>query len=106
VLSTAANEAELRLAIGRLVAGETYVSAELEEAGEVSGAKLNALTSAESEVFLLLAGGSSVVEIAAQLSTSAKTTSHHYTSTKRKLCKDNMAQLALYAVRSDAFNPH
>ena len=88
------------------MAGETYISAALTEASGQAGGKLNVLTPTEFEVFSLLAEGRSVIEVAAQLCTSAKTTSHHYTSIKRKLRADNMTQFVLCAVCSGVLNPH
>jgi two-component system invasion response regulator UvrY len=63
------------------------------------------LSSREFEVFLLLAEGKTVNEIAEVLILSPKTVGHHYTHLKNKLKISNMAELTRLAIREGVLEP-
>ncbi|MDM8560219.1 response regulator transcription factor [Candidatus Parabeggiatoa sp. HSG14] len=63
------------------------------------------ISSREFEVFLLLAEGKTVNEIAEILTLSSKTVGHHYTHLKNKLKVSNMAELARLAIREGVLEP-
>lgn len=63
------------------------------------------LSAREFEVFLLLAQGKAVVEIAETLHISPKTVGHHYTNVKNKLAASNTAELTRLAIREGLLQP-
>jgi two-component system invasion response regulator UvrY len=66
---------------------------------------LETLSPREFEVFLLLAEGKSVNDVADLLSLSSKTVGHHYTSIKNKLNIANAAELTRLAIRAGLIEP-
>ncbi|MGB0129370.1 MAG: response regulator transcription factor [Rhodocyclaceae bacterium] len=96
---------ELIRAIRTVAAGRRYVSprtAELladEMAGASQGAPHDALSERELQVFLRLAAGASVSDIAASLHLSVKTISTYRTRLLEKLNVSSNAELARYAIR-------
>ena len=96
---------ELIRAVKRILAGGKYVSQEFAgrfaESFKARKEKPHeALSSREFEVFLRIARGSTVKEIAAQLSLSVKTISTYHTHIMDKLEVRNDAELGEYALRS------
>lgn len=96
---------ELLRAIRMVSAGRRYVSprtAELladEMSGERSGLLHEALSDRELQVFLRLASGESVSDIAGQLHLSVKTISTYRSRVTEKLNVSSNAELATYALR-------
>jgi DNA-binding NarL/FixJ family response regulator len=96
---------ELLRAIHMVAAGRRYVSgrtAELladEMSGERSGMLHDALSDRELQVFLRLARGESVSDIAEQLHLSVKTISTYRSRVTEKLNVSSNAELATYALR-------
>lgn len=66
---------------------------------------IETLSPREFEVFLLLAEGKSVNDIADLLNLSSKTVGHHYTSIKGKLNIANAAELTRLAIRAGFIEP-
>jgi two-component system invasion response regulator UvrY len=66
---------------------------------------LEILSPREFEVFLLLAEGQSVNDVAELLNLSSKTVGHHYTSIKNKLNIANAAELTRLAIRAGLIEP-
>ncbi|OQW91406.1 MAG: DNA-binding response regulator [Beggiatoa sp. IS2] len=64
-----------------------------------------ALSPREFEVFLLIAEGKSVNDVADLLNLSSKTVGHHYTSVKNKLNIANAAELTRLAIRAGLIEP-
>lgn len=92
-------------AIRRLAAGKKYISPALAErladqqiAGGVARAPHEALSNREYQVFLRLAGGATVSEIAATMCLSVKTVSTYRCRILEKLNLRNNADLARYAL--------
>lgn len=105
----AAPEEFLRAA-AQVAAGRRYIDPELAQAvalAEVSGSSspVQALSEKELKVFLQLARGRSVLEVAADFRLSASTVGTHLYRIKQKLQVDNGAQLALVALRSGLIEP-
>jgi DNA-binding NarL/FixJ family response regulator len=95
---------ELVRAIQRILAGGKYVSqafaGRFAESFDATTEKLHeSLSPREFEVFLRIARGASVKEIAAQLSLSVKTISTYHTHILQKLRVRNDAELGEYALR-------
>ncbi|MEY2518723.1 MAG: hypothetical protein QOF24_482 [Verrucomicrobiota bacterium] len=95
---------EVILAIRRTLAGGKYVSQAFagrfaESFGATKEKRHESLSPREFEVFLRIARGSSVKEIAAQLSLSVKTISTYHTHILDKLSLRNDAELGEYALR-------
>jgi two-component system invasion response regulator UvrY len=95
---------EVVRAIKVVLAGRKYVSQEFagrfaESFGVTKGKLHESLSPREFEVFLRIARGSSVKEIAAQLSLSVKTISTYHTHILEKLRTRNDAELGEYALR-------
>ena len=65
----------------------------------------NQLSSREFEVFLLLAEGKTVNDIAEMLHLSSKTVGHHYTHLKKKLNISNTSELTRLAIRGGLLEP-
>jgi len=90
-------------AVGRVLKGERYISTLVAEqlfnaATRPGDAPAHAaLSNREDQVLRLIAGGSTVGEIAVQLSLSVKTVSTYRTQVLRKLSLANNAQLMRYA---------
>ncbi|MHB1061643.1 MAG: response regulator [Thiobacillus sp.] len=101
---------ELLRAIHMVSAGRRYVSprtAELladEMSGERSGVLHEALSDRELQVFLRLARGESVSDIAGQLHLSVKTISTYRSRVTEKLNVASNAELATYALRHGLIN--
>lgn len=97
---------ELVCAINRILRGGKYVSqafaGRFAESLDSTTAKLHeSLSPREFEVFLRIARGSTVKEIAAQLSLSVKTISTYHTHILHKLNARNDAELGEYALRNE-----
>ena len=95
---------ELVRAINIILKGSKYVSQEFagrfaESFGVTKERPHESLSPREFEVFLRIARGSSVKEIAAQLSLSVKTISTYHTHIQDKLNVRNDAELGEYALR-------
>ena len=96
---------ELLRAIRMVSAGRRYVSARTAEllademSGERSGVLHEALSDRELQVFLRLARGESVSDIAGQLHLSVKTISTYRSRVTEKLNVSSNAELATYALR-------
>jgi DNA-binding NarL/FixJ family response regulator len=103
ILKSSSAEEVIR-AIQRILAGGKYVSQAFagrfaESFGTTREKRHEALSPREFEVFLRIARGSSVKEIAAQLSLSVKTISTYHTHILDKLDLRNDAELGEYALR-------
>jgi two-component system, NarL family, invasion response regulator UvrY len=91
-------------AVRRLYADEIFMdpglasAVDMEHLGGRRG-ELAALTRREFEVFIMLAGGSPVSEVADALHISPKTAGIHYTRVMQKLGLRNLAELARLAIR-------
>lgn len=98
---------ELIKAIRTVAAGRRYVSARTaqlladEMTGTVKGAPHEALSERELQVFLRLASGESVSDIAAALHLSVKTVSTYRSRLLEKLGVTSNAELAAYAIRHE-----
>lgn len=104
-LSKRALPQELLRALAAVARGERYIGAEIAQQlalAQLDGSAdpLSALTEKEFEVFLQLARGHSVAEIASRHCLSASTVGTHLYHIKQKLSVSNAAELALLAVRS------
>jgi DNA-binding NarL/FixJ family response regulator len=103
ILKSSSTEEVIR-AIQRVLAGGKYVSQAFagrfaESFGATRDKSHESLSPREFEVFLRIARGSSVKEIAAQLSLSVKTISTYHTHILDKLNLRNDAELGEYALR-------
>jgi DNA-binding NarL/FixJ family response regulator len=96
------------IAIRKILAGETYVSAQLESqlaAKYIDGRTLDtdgpvdALTDRQLQVFLLIGQGRSTRQIAETLSLSIKTVESHREHIKHKLTIESSAELAQRATQ-------
>jgi two-component system, NarL family, invasion response regulator UvrY len=90
--------------------GQVYLEPEIAQAmavEQVSGSKnpLDALSEKEFKVFLELAKGRSVQEIADAMSLSPRTIGTHLYNIKQKLNASNSAELAIIAIRAGLINP-
>lgn len=103
-LSKRAHPQELVRAIAKVARGERYIDPELAPrlalAQFSSSDPTDALTDKEFAVFLQLAQGSSVSQVATAHSLSPSTVGTHLYHIKQKLNAANAAELALIAVRS------
>lgn len=104
-LSKRALPQELLRALAAVARGERYIGAEIAQQlalAQLRGSAdpLATLTEREFEVFLQLARGDSVAEIARRHCLSRSTVGTHLYHIKQKLGADNAAELALLAVRS------
>lgn len=95
-------EAVREVASGNLFIGQD-MQVYLTKKGEPPS--LEQLSAREFEVFLLLAEGKTVNEIAEILNLSPKTIGHHYTNIKNKLNADNVAELTRLAIREKLIEP-
>lgn len=104
-LSKECEREELIRAIRTVAGGRRYVSARTAQllagecAGEVVLPSHSQLSGRELEVFLQLAKGASVSDIAAALNLSVKTVSTYRTRLLEKLSLSSNAELAAYAIR-------
>ena len=85
---------------------EPQIAAQLEqEEAAGAGEPLDSLSEKEFKVFLALAGGQSVQDIAEVLSLSPRTVGTHLYNIKQKLVAANSAELALIAMRAGLLTP-
>ena len=101
---------ELINAIRTVAAGKTYIEPTMAQAlavGQVTGKKspIDILSGREFEVFMLLAKGKSVAEIADALSLSPRTVGTHMYHVKQKLDAGNAAELAIIAMQHGLLEP-
>jgi two-component system invasion response regulator UvrY len=101
---------ELIQAIRQVASGKMYMEAALAQqmaVEQISGDKspVDVLSAREFEVFLALAKGQSVNDIAAVLHLSPRTVGTHLYNIKQKLGASNQAELAIMAVRSGLLEP-
>lgn len=104
-------EAVRQVAQGNVFIGQEMQNAFVEyQASKVKGVGhnhplLDSLSSREFEIFLLVAEGKSVNDIADVLNLSPKTVGHHYTSIKSKLGVTNAPELTRLAIRAGLLEP-
>ncbi len=94
---------ELLKAVGQVAAGQPYIDPEIAAAlrrADRPEHPAEALTDKEFSVFLQLAQGRSVAEVAETFHLSPNTVGTHLYHIKQKLGVQNMAELAMAAVRS------
>lgn len=94
---------ELLRAVGLIAAGQRYIDPEIASAlrrADRPEHPAEALTDKEFNVFLQLAQGRSVAEVASDFHLSPNTVGTHLYHIKQKLGVQNMAELAMAAVRS------
>jgi len=97
-------------AIREVCQGKTFLEPQIAQElalRQVAGAAepLDALSEKEFKVFLALAGGQSVQDIAAVMSLSPRTIGTHLYNIKQKLGASNSAELALIAMRAGLLTP-
>lgn len=98
-------EAIRQVAQGRQFIGQEMQGFLLKKSNVNNSFLSEALSPREFEIFLLLAQGKSVNEIAEILSLSSKTVGNHYTSIKGKLNITNSAELTRLAIREGLLEP-
>jgi DNA-binding NarL/FixJ family response regulator len=93
---------ELLTAVRRVLAGGRYVEAELAQAMATAGggAALDQLTARELEIMRLLAGGSSLAEIAEAVGVGYKTVANNCVQIKSKLGVSRTADLVRLAIET------
>lgn len=101
---------ELIQAIRQVAAGKTFLEPEIAQElamQQISGAAdpLDTLSEKEFKVFLALARGESVQEIAGAMSLSPRTVGTHLYNIKQKLGASNSAELAIIAIRAGLIAP-
>ena len=101
---------ELIPAIRQVASGKMYMEAAIAQqmaVEQISGDKspVDVLSAREFEVFLALAKGQSVNDIAAVLHLSPRTVGTHLYNIKQKLGASNQAELAIMAVRAGLLEP-
>lgn len=101
---------ELIQAIRQVAGGKMYMEAAIAQqmaVEQISGDKspVDVLSAREFEVFLALARGQSVNDIAAVLHLSPRTVGTHLYNIKQKLGASNQAELAIMAVRAGLLEP-
>jgi len=101
---------ELIQAIRQVASGKMYMEAAIAQqmaVEQISGDKspVDVLSAREFEVFLALAKGQSVNDIAAVLHLSPRTVGTHLYNIKQKLNASNQAELAIMAVRAGLLEP-
>ena len=101
---------ELLLAVRATLAGKEYISSDLvaemaDAAGEPVSNPISSLSSREFEIFILLAQGHSVTDIAGTLTRSPKTINNHRSNILHKLGVDSTVQLTRLAIRHGALEP-
>ncbi len=97
-------------AIHQVNQGKTFLEPEIAQElaiQQLSGPRdpLDTLSEREFKVFLALAGGQSVQEIAGVMSLSPRTVGTHLYNIKQKLGASNSAELALMAIRAGLLTP-
>ena len=97
-------------AIREVCQGKTFLEPQIAQElalQQVAGARepLDTLSEKEFKVFLALAGGQSVQDIAAVMSLSPRTVGTHLYNIKQKLGASNSAELALIAMRAGLLTP-
>jgi two-component system, NarL family, invasion response regulator UvrY len=108
-LSKRGAPAELLQAVKAVARGATYIEPGIAQRLAVQGLKgpqgpVDMLSEREFEVFLHLAGGKSVAQIAELLSLSPRTIGTHLYNIKQKLRAQNSAELTLIALRAGLLN--
>jgi len=108
-LSKRGAPAELLQAVSTIARGGTYIEAAIAQRLAVQGSKgtqdpVDTLSEREFEVFVHLAGGKSVAQIAELLSLSPRTVGTHLYNIKQKLQAQNAAELTLIALRAGLLN--
>jgi two-component system invasion response regulator UvrY len=108
-LSKRGAPAELLQAVKAVARGTTYIEPGIAQKLAVQGLKgaqgpVDTLSAREFEVFLHLAGGKSVAQIAELLSLSPRTIGTHLYNIKQKLSAQNAAELTLIALRAGLLN--
>jgi two-component system, NarL family, invasion response regulator UvrY len=101
---------ELIQAIRQVAQGKTYLEPSIAQQlamQQVSGEKslVDMLSEKEFKVFLALAKGTSVTEIAEIMSLSPRTVGTHLYNIKQKLGASNSAELAIIAIRAGLLEP-
>jgi two-component system invasion response regulator UvrY len=96
---------ELLQAVAAVARGSTYIEPAIAQKLAVQGVKgeagpVDILSEREFEVFVHLAGGKSVAQIAQLLSLSPRTVGTHLYNVKQKLHAQNAAELTLIALRA------
>ena len=109
-LSKRAAAEALIQAIREVARGATFLEPQIAQElalRQVSGARepLDTLSETEFKVFLALARGQSVQDIAAVMSLSPRTVGTHLYNIKHKLAASNSAELALIAMRAGLLSP-
>ena len=104
-LSKRGAPAELLQAVNAVARGATYIEPGIAQRLAVQGLKgpqgpVDMLSEREFEVFVHLAGGKSVAQVAELLSLSPRTIGTHLYNIKQKLCAQNAAELTLIALRA------
>ncbi len=97
-------------AVRQVAMGEVFIGQELQvyltkDRGKKDNPIFAMLSTREFEIFLLLAEGKTVNEIAELLKLSPKTVGHHYTSVKSKLMASTTAELTRLAIREGLLQP-
>ncbi|MDH5387694.1 MAG: response regulator transcription factor [Gammaproteobacteria bacterium] len=93
---------ELLEAIEAVSLNHFYLSDDLVDKGADTGSRpseINELSKREFEIFVLLAQGSTVTEVASNLNISPKTASNHRDNIMHKLDVKNLVELSRYAIR-------
>lgn len=101
---------ELIHAIRQVALGKTYLEPSIAQqlaVQQLNGGKnsVDMLSEKEFKVFLALAGGQSVADIAEVMSLSPRTVGTHLYNIKQKLGASNSAELAIIAIRSGLLAP-
>jgi two-component system invasion response regulator UvrY len=101
---------ELLDAIGQVAGGKTFIEAAIAQqlaVQQMRGEKspVDTLSEKEFNVFLALAQGRSVIEIAEIMSLSPRTIGTHLYNIKQKLDASNQAELTLIALRNGLIEP-
>jgi two-component system invasion response regulator UvrY len=108
-LSKRGAPAELLQAVNAVARGATYIEPGIAHRLALQGLKgpqgpVDMLSEREFEVFVHLAGGKSVAQVAELLSLSPRTIGTHLYNIKQKLCAQNAAELTLIALRAGLLN--
>jgi len=92
-------------AIREVFQGRSFLEPQIARQLELAADPLERLSEKEFKVFLALAGGQSVQDIAAVMSLSPSTVGTHLYNIKQKLGAANSAELALIAMRAGLLTP-
>jgi two-component system invasion response regulator UvrY len=98
-------EAVRQVALGKTFIGQEMQHFLVKDRKEGNHTVFAELSPREFEIFLLLAEGKKVNDIAETLNLSPKTVGHHYTSIKDKLNLSNAAELTRLAIREGVLQP-